>query len=359
VTRLRVTLPWTGALRRRQSRSRKPIAHPRYYLQRWDDAIDAAAASGIRVQLTIAGPAPASVTSNHKVGFHHPIARLFGEFVRAMARHFRGRVDRYSIWNEPNYVSWLRPLEQSPAIYRKLYIAAYGAIKGVDPHAAVLIGETSPHDSPHRSWAPLEFLRRVACVKDDYRPDAKCAKHATPRSGGRQRPGGALRADGYAQHPYDFENSPHNPWPGRDNVTIGSLGYLTAALDELRSAGALYTPDRRALPVYLTEFGYFATGRRKIPESRHADYLTEAFSMARDDKRVREMLQWRLVEPPKSYPGSYFNTSIIGRHGKLRKPFRALRSWAKRELKRHGIARPPRRIELPPARQSADSPRSR
>jgi hypothetical protein len=351
VTRLRVMLTWAGALRGRQARSRRAPAKPRYYIHRWDDLIDAAAARGIRIQLTLTGPAPAFATSNHKIGTHNPNAKRFGRFARAMAEHFMGRVNRYSVWNEPNYVSWLFPRKRAPALYRKLYVAAYAAIKAVDPGAAVLIGETSPHDSPDRSWSPLGFLRRVACVRSDYRLDRKCAK-------ARPAPGGTLRADGYAQHPYDFLHPPSRG-ADPDDVTIGSLNHLTSALDRLSRAGALYAPRRSAMPVYLTEFGYFAHGRRKIPESRHAQYLVEAFGIARRSGRVRQLLQWGLVDPPANYPGSFFNTAIMGRHGKLRKPYRSLRSWVARELKRRGIARSPKRIQLPPARPSADSPRSR
>ena len=41
--------------------------------------------------------------------------------------HFRGLIDRYSIWNEPNYVGWIAPLSSGPKIYRALYTAGYAA----------------------------------------------------------------------------------------------------------------------------------------------------------------------------------------------------------------------------------------
>jgi len=66
----------------------------------------------------------------------------------AAAEHFRGKVDRYSIWNEPNYVGWLSPLSQAPRLYRALYISGYRAIKKADPSAQVLIGETPGMNQP-------------------------------------------------------------------------------------------------------------------------------------------------------------------------------------------------------------------
>ena len=74
-------------------------------------------------------------------------------------------------------------------------------------------------------------------------------------------------ADGYAHHPYDFANPPAAPYPGADNVTMGTLGRLTTALDRLAAAKALRTPDGKPLDVYLTEFGYFASGRVAVRRS--------------------------------------------------------------------------------------------
>ncbi|HKP89485.1 MAG TPA: hypothetical protein VJT75_05865 [Thermoleophilaceae bacterium] len=343
-TRIHAMLPWTYALRRRQSRRRHAPRHPVYYLQRWDDLIDAAARRGIRVELVLSGKAPAFATSNHKIGRKRPDARRFGQFARAMAAHFKGRVDRYSIWNEPNYVSWLKPMDEAPGLYRRLYRAGYAAIKRADPRAQVLIGETSPRDSPGRSVAPLAFLRRVACVDRHYRPVRHCP---------------TLRADGYAQHPYEFQYPPNEDHADADDVTIGTLDHLTNALDRLRSADALVAPGRERMGVHLTEFGYFASGRRKISAKRAARYLPQAFEIAQNNNRVREMTQYGLVVPPKRHPAAYFNLGIVTLKGHLRRPYRTLADWAAEALEDGDVRRPAGRIALPPARRSGDSPRAR
>jgi hypothetical protein len=349
VTRVRVLLQWASALGRKQAKSRKAPAVPVYYLKKWDDAIDAAAAHGVRVELTLTGHAPAFATSNHKIGPKRPSPRLFGEFARAMAAHFKGRVDRYSIWNEPNYSSWLAPMKKSANLYRGLYLAGYGGIKAADPAATVLMGETAPYALKGRSIAPLAFLRRTACVTRSWKRDKRCAK-AQPA------PGGALQADGFAHHPYDFTHAPTYRYPGSDNATIGTLGRLTSALDKLRRAKALVAPGGHHMTVYLTEFGYFRSGRRKISEPRRAKYLKQAFSIAARNRRVREMLQYYLVEPPHDYPGSFFNTGIVSLKGKPRKPYRSLAKWAESAAKKGAVAKPGGRIALPKAQPSGDSP---
>jgi hypothetical protein len=283
------------------------------------------------------------------VGPFRPDARQFGEFARAMADHFKGRVDRYSLWNEGNYVSWLSPLAEGPAIYRALYLSGYAGIKAADPKAKVLIGETAPFALHGRSTAPLEFLRRVACVTKRYKPDKACAA-AIPA------PGGALRADGYAHHPYDFLHGPSYKYKGRDNVTIGTLPRLTSALDRLRKAKALLGSRGRRLQLHLTEFGYFQAGRRRISESRQAKYLPKAFAIAQRNPRVKEMLQYGLVVPPPDHAGAFFQLGIVALDGQPRPPYNALAAWVRSAFKRRSIAKPKQRIGLPAAKPSPDPP---
>ena len=92
-----------------------------------------AAARGIKVQMVLIGPV------------HRPSPTHYARFVAKVVSHFKGRVDRYSLWNEPNHKAWLQPLASAPRIYRALYVTGYRTIKRIDPRAAVLIGETVPY----------------------------------------------------------------------------------------------------------------------------------------------------------------------------------------------------------------------
>jgi Cellulase (glycosyl hydrolase family 5) len=329
VTRLRVLALWAripGA----QPDSRTRPARVSYDWSSYDSLIDDAARHGIRLQLDLSGPAPAWATGDHEQGVVRPNARLFGEFVAAAARHFKGRVDRYSIWNEPNYVGWLAPRRSEPRLYRALYSQAYAAIKREDPSAQVLIGETAPYAETGRATAPLAFLRKVTCRTPIYAPAKSCP---------------TLHADGYAHHPYAFANPPQASYPGANNVTVGSLGRLTRALDRLAGVRALTTPDGKPLDVYLTEFGYFATGPAAVPPPKRADYLETAFDIAERNPRVKEMLQYILVSPPS---GVRFNTSLINLDGRVTPPFAALSRWARQNAKGGGVERNRGPIALPP-----------
>ena len=77
-----------------------------------------------------------------------------------------------------------------------------------------------------------------------------------------------LKADGYAQHPYDFTHAATYKYPGQDNVTIGTLSRLTRALDRLSRSGALRPAGGGRMPVYLTEYGYFSSGHRALSKRK-------------------------------------------------------------------------------------------
>jgi hypothetical protein len=307
VRHIRANLLWTRVLPGWQTNRRTQPHNLLYDWSQYDQLIDAASRYGMQVQLTIAGPAPAWAARNHVVGVYKPKAGKFGAFARAAARHFRGRVHRYSIWNEPNYVSWLKPLRSGPRIYRGLMASGYRGIKSVDRGAQVLFGETVPYAIKGRATSPLWFLRGATCVNRHYRRHCK----------------NGLRADGYAHHPYEFTHSPHYRYPGSSNVTIGTLGRLTHALNRLARNGALRTSRGRRLNVYLTEFGYFARGKRRISAHRRATYLRQAFHIARRNPRVKQLLQYLLVSPPKALGN--FDTALLGPNGQMTAAYHAVR----------------------------------
>ena len=293
-----------------QARKKKAPSTIHYNWTGYDALIAAANARGIQVQLALTGPAPAWATGNKRVGPVKPKAAAFKAFARAAAEHFRARVGRYSIWNEPNYVSWISPLSSAPKVYRGLYTAGYSAIKSVDPNAEVLIAETSPYALNRRATAPLAFLRAMTCAKANYKRARKC---------------GTLKTDGFAHHPYDFRHKPNYKYPGKDNVTLGTLGRLTSALTKLKKAKLLTTPSGGVPYLYLTEYGYMGSGKYGVSRSKQGAYLVQAYKMALKNSRVKQMLQFILIQPSSKY--RFFDTSIGTRSGGQTSAFKKLAAW--------------------------------
>jgi hypothetical protein len=342
VTRLRVSLGWASTLGA-QARERTAPARPVYDFSRHDELIDAAAGYGIRVQINLIPPAPAWATGDRRIGVERPNPTRFGEFARAAAQHFKGRVDRFAMYNEPNHVGWLTPQKTAAAQYRQLYLAGYRAVKRVNPATEVLIGELVPYKNGSRSSAPLLFLRQLTCTRT--------ASGFPGLRGYRMRRQGSctpLRADGLAHHPYEYRGPPERIYPGTDNVTIGTLGRLTSTLAELGRLRALATPKRRPLGVFITEFGYFGAGRNSHPDARRASYLRRSYQIAQRNPSVRQMTQYLLVRPPRLYTGSYFDMSIVMANGTPLAPYKELSRWSKSAARRGYIAAPGAPIPLPP-----------
>jgi hypothetical protein len=322
-SRVRANVVWSYVVGSKNSRKRKAPKHIKYNWSGYDLLIANARPYGIKVQLVLTGPAPAWATGNHKRGVYKPKARAFKAFASAAAKHFKGKVDRYSIWNEPNYRGWLAPMKSSPKLYRGLYASGYSAIKRADRKAKVFFGETAPYARGKNSIAPLKFLRGVTCAKKNYKRAHKCSK---------------LKTDGFAHHPYDFRHKPTYKYPGRDNVTVSTLGRLTSALSKLRRSKLLSTPKGGVPYLYLTEYGYFSSGKYKLSRSKQGKYLVKGFQIAQRNKRVKQMLQFLLLKPGGNFKN--FDTSIVYRNGKPTRSFNMLRSWANKAAKTGKIAVP-------------------
>jgi hypothetical protein len=335
ITRQRVNIQWAYSMPEAQFNARRKPAAVGYNFAGYDALIDRAAEDGVRVHVSLTGPAPRWANPKHYVpkrGWYKPSATEFAKFAALAAEHFKGRVDRYSIWNEPNWKTWLGPLSSGPALYRALYSKGYDAIKAADPEAKVLIGETAPFSRPGYSTSPLAFLRDVTCVNEKYKRTRSCPK---------------LKADGYAHHPYDFNHAPNYQYPGADNVTIGTLSRLTKALDKLSRVGALRMNGGGKMPLYLTEYGYFASGHRALSTTLRSRYLKQAYSIALKNSRVRSQLQYLLVSPPRSARASFFDLGLVSTRGKRNVSYNALRSWYR--ANRGKVKRPGAAISLPPA----------
>jgi GH35 family endo-1,4-beta-xylanase len=68
----------------------------------------------------------------------------FADFVTALATRYKGRIEAYQIWNEPNLSREWGNRPPSPAEYTELLKLAHDAIKQVDPNALVISAGLAP-----------------------------------------------------------------------------------------------------------------------------------------------------------------------------------------------------------------------
>ena len=276
----------------------------------YDRAVDSALAQGMVPQVTLTGHAPGFATASGVPGHLDPDPAAFGRFAADAARHFRGRVRRWAIWNEPNWPSHLGPTDRAARIYRELYRAGYAGIKSVDAGAFVLIGELAPMGRPESAIPPLEFLRDVTCRTVRLRPARACEP---------------LVADGFAHHPYTLRWAPEYPGPTPDDVTTGSLGRLSRVLAALARRRALATSAGRPPPIYLTEYGWHAN-HAPTREPLRSRYALRGLRLALRHPNVRQVVWYQLFAPPPNGRRQW-DTALFELDGSHRPAFFALSRW--------------------------------
>jgi hypothetical protein len=339
VTHVRLNILWWQAVPLSQRNSKTVPANPAYDFSLWDTAVARAKAYGITPQLALAGDPPTYACGNKRDPYdcdgYKPVIKLWKDFVRAAASHFKGKVKRYSIWNEPNWYSWLTPHKKSPLLYRKLAQTGYKQLKKVKKKNEVVIGELAPWFQKGHSIAPLDFIRQMVCVNKKLKP----IKGAKKKCG--KKP---LRFDSFSTHPYDFDHKPLKKRSNKDELTVANLSALPKLLGKLRKKGLIKT-KKKQFPIYLTEYGYLVADnpavapKWRIPEPKRAKWLVQAFQEAADTPRMKQMLAYDLVSSPLGSPDGYFDTGLLKSTGQPRQSYFALKNWiqdavAKGEVKR-------------------------
>jgi len=302
-TAIRIQMNWSlvapdaGSAHAPSFNQTDPNAYPAANWARYDAAIDGAQARGLRVYLTLTGSAPKWATAKHD-GLTRPSAVDFGKFATAVGRRYGSQISWWSIWNEPNLGKLLKPIYQgsrghtlaSPAIYRQLYLQAYGGLRAAHITAPIMIGELAPRANSQRdngTVAPLAFLRAVLCLDNGYRKARSC---------------GRVPTQGFAMHPYTTKFGPFFQPANPDDVTIGVLPRLVTALDRAARAGAL--PAR--LPIYVSEFGVQSYPDRLsgVPLPTQSDFRSIGEHMAWANSRVASFSQY-LLRDDENTPGAF------------------------------------------------------
>jgi len=271
-----------------------------------DRAIDVVTRRGMRVFVTITGPAPlwATTVPARRDIRYKPRPDLFGRFAYAVARRYGSKVDRYILWNEPSIPLWLKPqftcvgrrcTPYSPHLYRRLVRAAYPAIKAADPGAMVLFGAlpSRGHNplSANATMRPLTFLRALGCVDDLFKKTRKglCAGFKP------------LTADAFSYHPHGQLRAPDEPNPNLDEAQVGDLGRLEKTLDTVQARGGFKNGRGGRFELHFTEFGYqtnppdpFA-GVSPVKQSR---WLQQSAYVFWHNPRVKTVIQYEWRDEP-------------------------------------------------------------
>jgi len=273
---------------------------------RWsatDNIVRLAKANGIKLLFTVSGPGPhwaseqPSKCRGRKLCSYRPNPKVFGQFVAAVAKRYRGQVDWYSLYNEPNIETWVTPqftrtsagrVETAGVIYRKLWQQGYKAIAKYDRarRGRVLFGEIAAISEP------LPKLYAALCLD----PNGKPFKGRLKKLNGCSRVS-KLNIGGWAIHPYN--QGGFGP-PNRTTTSKTALPQqYIPRLHRLMAKAAARGRVRGGKGVYITEFGYQTNPPdrvSRITPKLHARYINETDRLFYGDSRIKTVGQYQLVD---------------------------------------------------------------
>jgi YD repeat-containing protein len=196
----------------------------------------------------------------------------FSTFVGDVAERYKGRVNNYEVWNEPNHTPFWRS-GPDPAEYAALLRTAYVGLKREDPNAKVVFGGLALNN--------LGYLREYYRVVEERYPDAASNDYFF---------------DVLGVHPYVH---PYGQSPDRyardvvgelDDDRYDFIGEVDGNFLGFRRMKRLMDEeeDRSTKMLYFGEFGY-PTTPEGVPDFRRALFLKRAYELARNEPYVQGM----------------------------------------------------------------------
>ena len=189
-------------------------SYAEWYVDRADFVVNEARARGLKV-LMVFSRTPAWANGGGDVNVPPRDPADYGRAAAWVAQHFQGRVDAWSVYNEPNHINkdfWTG----TPADYARLLRAAYPQFKAGDPNTLVVAGNVVYNDDV--------WLRQM---------------YAAGASGS---------FDVMGVHPY--QGVSNDPPEAPDNGTKWRLTHVPAVHDLMCEYGDC---DK---PIWFTEFGW-------------------------------------------------------------------------------------------------------
>jgi LysM repeat protein len=236
----------------------------------------------------------------------------YADFLKKLAKRYKGRIHAYEIWNEPNLAREWGNKAPNPAAYTKMLKLAYNAINSVDPNALVFSAGLAPTTRWDNTAMPdTEFIKGM------YNAGAKgyfdaLGVHAAGYKAAPDMDPGAVAND-----PNYYNRGDANCPGSRCRV------YCFRHVEDLRQIMVNRGDGNRQ--IVILEFGWTSDSRAGSPyrwhavsEDQKADYLVHAYQYAKahwspwiglmsliympnpDWTQADEQYWWSVIEP--SYP---------------------------------------------------------
>jgi len=177
----------------------------------------------------------------------------FETFVSKVAARYRGRVDAYIVWNEPNLAREWNGRSPDPAEYAELLETGCHAIKAAAPEAFVISAGLAPtNQNDATAMDDRLFLRKMLETR------------------------GSVCFDSLGVHPYGFGFPPDISPDSNNGLNVQRLVELHQILSEHG------LPDK---PIWITEIGWTVAAVpadvwMQVTPEEQASYLLKTFDLA-------------------------------------------------------------------------------
>lgn len=255
-----------------------------YDFTQLDNIVGDGAAAGLNIMLSFAH-APAFYRTDTS-GLMPGDPSTFGTFLNAVASRYPGKVQAYELWNEENLDREAGTGNVDPTTYLPLLEAGYAGIKAADPNALVLLGAPSPTTSnvPGSIIDDITYLQGLYAINNGE---------------------AAAYFDVLSAHPSGFSNPP-DCTPATPQCSLSGAWntddsfFAFTRVSQYRDV--MVANGDAAKKIWLTEFGYCSNPTpppgyeycRYITEEQQAQFLVQAYKMARNTPYIGAMLQWNL-----------------------------------------------------------------
>lgn len=196
------------------------------------------------------------------------------DFMAQMAAHFKGRVDAWELWNEPNLNYEWGYTRPDPAKYARMLQAVYPKLKAADPQTLLIASGLSTAGGDFDDTGNDEHIGDLGYLKLLAQAGAQ----------------GYF--DALGSHPYGGPYPPEQDYDINNSTTPVGLYFRRA---ELQHEAWLWASGQD-VPIWATEFGWIQDfgwnctwadagvpwGRQaqKVTPQQQADYLVRAFQYA-------------------------------------------------------------------------------
>jgi hypothetical protein len=245
------------------------VSKGRYEWGQLDEVVDTLNRSRINIMLSVV-KSPHWATPTGTDDGTPSNAQDFGDFMRALATRYKGKVLAYELWNEANLAAETGG-RINPAFYVQLLKAGYLGVKGIDPSAIVVMGALSPTgvNNPQLAVDDLVYLDQLYKIND-----------------------GEVRHyfDVLGSHPYGMSNPPDTLWsegrPGPEPKFFNHDSFYFRRFEQQYAIMQQYGDGDKQ--VWLSEWGWGSDFRpdgyqefNTVTEELRARYVTDAILQMR------------------------------------------------------------------------------